>query len=83
MSNDVSDVRAVSTIIVLMMEAARTSETSVDINLITRKYIPEDSELQKHVLLDLPVRMNYSNECLLPFGSEPFVIPPAVQECKG
>jgi hypothetical protein len=28
-----------------MMEAARTSETSVDIKLITRQYIPEDSEL--------------------------------------
>jgi hypothetical protein len=24
-----------------------------------------------------------SRECLLPFGSESFVIPPAVQECKG
>jgi hypothetical protein len=33
--------------IALMMEAARTSETSVDIQLITRQYIPEDSELQK------------------------------------
>jgi hypothetical protein len=29
-----------------MMEAARTSETSVDIQLRTRQYIPEDSELQ-------------------------------------
>jgi hypothetical protein len=28
-----------------MMEAARTSETSVDIKLRTRQYIPEDSEL--------------------------------------
>jgi hypothetical protein len=28
-----------------MMEAARTSETSVDIHLGTRQYIPEDSEL--------------------------------------
>jgi hypothetical protein len=28
-----------------MMEAARTSETSVDIQLRTRQYIPEDSEL--------------------------------------
>jgi hypothetical protein len=28
------------------MEAARTSETSVDIQLRTRQYIPEDSELQ-------------------------------------
>jgi thiamine phosphate synthase YjbQ (UPF0047 family) len=27
------------------MEAARTSETSVDIQLRTRQYIPEDSEL--------------------------------------
>jgi hypothetical protein len=31
----------------LMMEAARTSETSVDIQLRTRQYIPEDSELQE------------------------------------
>jgi hypothetical protein len=30
----------------MMMEAARTSETSVDIQLRTRQYIPEDSELQ-------------------------------------
>jgi hypothetical protein len=29
----------------LMMEAARTSETSVDIQLRTRDYIAEDSEL--------------------------------------
>jgi hypothetical protein len=28
-----------------MMEAERTSETSVDIQLRTRQYIPEDSEL--------------------------------------
>jgi hypothetical protein len=27
------------------MEATRTSETSVDIQLRTRQYIPEDSEL--------------------------------------
>jgi hypothetical protein len=31
--------------IALMMEAARTSETSVDIQLRTRQYIPKDSEL--------------------------------------
>jgi hypothetical protein len=30
-----------------MMEAAHTSETSVDIQLKTRQYIPEDSELQR------------------------------------
>jgi hypothetical protein len=43
MSTDVSEVRAV---IALMMEVARTSETSVNIKLRTRQYIPEDSELQ-------------------------------------
>jgi hypothetical protein len=34
-----------------MMEVARTSETSVDIQLRTRQYIPEDSELQKRMFL--------------------------------
>jgi hypothetical protein len=34
-----------------MMEAARTSETSVDIKLRTRQYIPEDSELHMYLLL--------------------------------
>jgi hypothetical protein len=46
MSTDVSEVRSASIIrIALMMEAAHTSETSVDIQLSTRQYIPEDSEL--------------------------------------
>jgi hypothetical protein len=44
MSTDVSEVRAAS-IIALMMEAARTSETTVDVQLRTLNYIPEDSEL--------------------------------------
>jgi hypothetical protein len=44
MSTDVSEVRA-AYIIRAMMEAARTSETSVDICLTTRQYIPEDFEL--------------------------------------
>jgi hypothetical protein len=44
MSTDVSEVRAAS-IIALMMEAARTSETSVDIQLRTRQYNPQNSEL--------------------------------------
>jgi hypothetical protein len=35
----------VSSLIALMMEATRTSETSVDIQLRTRQYIPGDSEL--------------------------------------
>jgi hypothetical protein len=49
MSTHVSKVRAASIIrtMALMMEAARTSETSVDIQLRTRQHIPEDSELQQ------------------------------------
>jgi hypothetical protein len=46
MSTDVSEVSAASIIIAVMMKAARTSETSVDIQLRTWQYIPEDSELQ-------------------------------------
>jgi hypothetical protein len=42
MSTDVSEVLAAS-IIRAMTEAARTSETSADIKLRTRQYIPEDS----------------------------------------
>jgi hypothetical protein len=39
-------IRAMSkSLIALIMEAARTSGTSVDIQLRTRQYIPEDSEL--------------------------------------
>jgi hypothetical protein len=49
MSTDVSEVRAASIIkairIALTMEAARTFETSVNIQLKTRQFIPEDSEL--------------------------------------
>jgi hypothetical protein len=44
MSTDVSEVRAASNI-ALMMEAARTSQTSVDIQFRAWQYIPEDSEL--------------------------------------
>jgi hypothetical protein len=44
MSTDISVVHAAS-IIALMMEAARTSETSADIQLRTQQYIPDDSEL--------------------------------------
>jgi hypothetical protein len=44
MSTDVSQVHA-AFITALMMEVAHTSETSVNIKLRTRQYIPEDSEL--------------------------------------
>jgi hypothetical protein len=49
MSTDVSEMRAASIVIALMMEAARTSETLVDIQLRTWQYIPEDSELGKPI----------------------------------
>jgi hypothetical protein len=45
---DVSDVRTasiISAIIALMMEAVRTSKTSVNFNVTTRRYIPEDPKL--------------------------------------
>jgi hypothetical protein len=45
MSTDVSEVCADS-IIAPMIEAARTSETSFDIQIRTLQYIPENSELQ-------------------------------------
>jgi hypothetical protein len=44
MSTGVSEVRAAS-IIRAISGAERTSETSVNIQLRTRRYIPEDSEL--------------------------------------
>jgi hypothetical protein len=40
---DVSEARTASIIITLIMEAVHTSETSVNIYLTTRQYIPEDS----------------------------------------
>jgi hypothetical protein len=43
LSTDVSEVRAAS-IIRAMMEAARTSETSI-VNYFTRQYIPEDKSV--------------------------------------
>jgi hypothetical protein len=37
-----------------MMKAAHTSETSVDIQLRTRQYIPEDSELLPLFMFNIP-----------------------------
>jgi hypothetical protein len=50
MLTDVSEVRTAS-IIALMMEAVRTSETSINIHLTTRQYIPEDSKTSCSFLL--------------------------------
>jgi hypothetical protein len=48
LSTDVSEVRAAS-IIKAMMEAARTSETSVN-NYFTREYIPEDKYEYRYIV---------------------------------
>jgi hypothetical protein len=40
-----NDDRTLGSLIALMMEAARTSETSVDIQLRTWQYNPKDSDL--------------------------------------
>jgi hypothetical protein len=57
LSTDVSEVRAAS-IIALVMEATRTSETSVD-NYFTRQYIREDkSELHTRRRENLKSHMN-------------------------
>jgi hypothetical protein len=45
MSTNGSEVRAAAIIRARTVVAARTSETSVDIQLRTRQYIPEDTEL--------------------------------------
>jgi hypothetical protein len=52
-----------------MMDAARTSETSVDIQLRTWQYIPEDSELQEDLAYLLftsssPERLAFSSAYL-------------------
>jgi hypothetical protein len=44
---DVSEVRTAFIIraMIALMEAVRTAETSVNFNVTTRRYIPEDSKL--------------------------------------
>jgi archaellum biogenesis protein FlaJ (TadC family) len=62
MLTDVSEVCTAS-IIALMMEAVRTSETSVNIYLITQQYIPQDSKLhtcrrenlKSHIVMDMHI----------------------------
>jgi hypothetical protein len=45
-------------LIALMMAAARTSKTSVGIQLRTRQYIPEDSELHTRSRENLKSQLN-------------------------
>jgi hypothetical protein len=60
-------------LITLMMEAVRTSETSVDIYLTTRQYIPEDSELHTCCCENLKSHISLLFTCvglsLMPCGS--------------
>jgi hypothetical protein len=49
-------------LLALMMEAARTSETSVQIQLRTRQYIPEDSELHTRRRENLSHKGLYSSK---------------------
>jgi hypothetical protein len=56
--NDVSEVRTDSIVREMMMEAARTSETSVD-NYFTRQYIPEDNS-ELHMIFCLQSSSYYS-----------------------
>jgi hypothetical protein len=48
-------------LIALMMEAARTSETSVDIQLRKRQYIPEDYELQRRHVFNPEIFLLFLN----------------------
>jgi hypothetical protein len=50
---DVSEVRTASNIRAMMMEAVRTSEMSVNFNVTTRRYIPEDSKRLQALLAGL------------------------------
>jgi hypothetical protein len=60
MLTDVSEVRTDSIITALMMEAVRISETSVNIYLTTRQYIPEDSKLHTRLRENLKSEMSVS-----------------------
>jgi hypothetical protein len=55
---EVSDLRTASIIIALMMEAVRNSETSVNFNVTTRRYISEDSKLHTRRRENLKSRIN-------------------------
>jgi hypothetical protein len=52
------DMRSINNLIALMMETVRTSETSVNFNVTTRRYIPGDSKLE--IKIRIPVLIGYS-----------------------
>jgi hypothetical protein len=55
----------------LMMEAAHTSETSVDIYLTTRQYIPEDSKVQNIPCSSLQPKVGRALSQINPFNTLP------------
>jgi hypothetical protein len=57
--NEQCSLVVVNLIIALMMEAVRTSETSVD-NYFTRQYIPEDKSENQRNLLENSIRISLS-----------------------
>jgi hypothetical protein len=57
--NEQCSLVVVNLIIALMMEAVRTSETSVD-NYFTRQYIPEDKSENQRNLLEKSIRISLS-----------------------
>jgi hypothetical protein len=69
---DVSEVRTAPIIIAMMMEAVRTSETSDDFNVTTRRYIPEDSKLHTRRRENLKSHLSHRLKCI-PFFSCSFL----------
>jgi hypothetical protein len=57
-----------ASIIVLMIEAVRTSETSVNIYLTMQQYIPEDSKLHTRRRENLKSHMYYVNVSISVLG---------------
>jgi hypothetical protein len=59
-------------LIALMMEAARTSETLVNFYQTTRRYNPEDSHLRTHRRVNLKTNINiartFEDDCLLGYS---------------
>jgi hypothetical protein len=60
----VSELRT-ATIIWAMMEAVRTSETSVNVNVTTRRYFPEDLKLHERDTLYAKLIFNFLARFLL------------------
>jgi hypothetical protein len=65
----------------LMMEAARTSETSVD-NNFTRQYIPEDRSERKQLFLVICILILWCNAEVLTAYWMPLMLVKMQQTCR-